>query len=150
MLYNMPWLIRDKKTGVYVAGSLDPPNPFDVDPHAEQRYEVNGYLDGGIYAYPAVLLQYTGAKDDSKEAREIYDGDIVQTMTMWSEKNIARVLWGDVHPMNRWYSGPTWLLHFENGLEGPLYPYCDRRNGYTVKIIGNVYEHPELFSEKPV
>lgn len=90
------------------------------------------------------LMQWTGAK----EAHEIYDGDIVEIMNCWSEKNIARVLWGDVHPMNRWHSGPTWLLHFENGLEGPLYPYCDYRNGYTVKIIGTIWQHPQLLQSK--
>ncbi len=142
MLYTVPWLICDKETGIYTVGSLDPPNPFDIDPHAEQKYQIHGYLDGGIYAYPAILMQFTGLTD--YHDKEIYDGDVVQITELYGAKQQAKVFWGPVTADYQWMNGETWLLHFTSGAEGPLYPYCKPLNYYRLEVIGNIYEHPGL------
>lgn len=70
-----------------------------------------------------IPLQYTGLKD--KNGIEIYEGDIVE----WRNKH--------------WYK-----VYFENG--------CYKADGYElesyakeeIKIIGNIYENPELLEQK--
>ena len=91
-----------------------------------------------------IFMQFTGLVD--KNGTEIYEDDIVKiTERSFGDTWVASVSWGKPQRINTWYAGETWLLQFTNpDLDAPLYPYCQRRNGHEVEIIGNIYENPEL------
>jgi uncharacterized phage protein (TIGR01671 family) len=83
-----------------------------------------GYQDCHDY-HKWIVMQYTGLKDAN--GKEIYEGDIVE-----------------------FFNGNTYKVAFEDGcfvLDGKrfwhgnneLYSYYN-----TIKIIGNIYENPEL------
>lgn len=91
------------------------------------------------------IMQYTGTKDS--EGQKIYDGDIIKITGMYGKIQYAKVIWGPVKNMYTWMNGETWLLHFSEGIEGPLYPYCQRHHGYEVSVAGNIYENTELLKE---
>jgi uncharacterized phage protein (TIGR01671 family) len=90
--------------------------------------------------------QYTGLKDEA--GREIYEGDILQVSSMYREKINASVSWERSEGTYTWMNAETWLLHFDNGTKGPLYPYTTPGSYYSVEIIGNIHEHPELLTQE--
>ena len=70
------------------------------------------------------LMQYTGLKD--KNGKEIYEGDIVEVMDL-----ICIVEWGEY----RWFFRE--IQKQDIGF-----------SGICMKIIGNIYENPELMEVK--
>lgn len=76
------------------------------------------------YIVDAIIMQYTGLKD--KNGKEIYEGDIVDT-----ENGIYEVLW--------YGEGACFRFHILGSLESPL-------NYDDIKVIGNIYENPELLA----
>jgi uncharacterized phage protein (TIGR01671 family) len=92
------------------------------------------------------LVQFTGLLDHN--GKEIFEGDIVQVLTVFDERQVAQVMWAKPKGSERWTVGETWIVRFENGIQGTLWPYCDEHNGYKVEIIGNVWEMPQLIEEK--
>lgn len=84
------------------------------------------------------LIQYTGVKD--KNGREIYEGDIVKS-TFSSIDGISIVYSDMKHsPFNRTPSTPFSVNLYPSG-ECCIWRYVE---SYDVKIIGNIYENPEL------
>lgn len=76
-------------------------------------------------------MQYTGFKD--KNGKEIYEGDIVRVVDVSFEKlgeAIGKVRWKSDRYEVRIVGNETWI---STTLTQP-----------NIKIIGNVYENPEL------
>ncbi|AXF32493.1 YopX family protein [Bacillus subtilis] len=80
-----------------------------------------------------IYMQYTGFKD--KNAREIYEGDIVKVTNGAEELGGVDTGIGKVEWLTKW--GFWNVSKIENGLGDLLF------NGY-VEVIGNIYEDPEL------
>lgn len=86
----------------------------------------------GFSSYPKddrwVLLQYTGMKD--KDGQEIFEGDILEK----PDGRRVKVVWCSTSV----FAG--WDLVAVNSLgELPIHPWAEEW-----KVIGNVYENPEL------
>lgn len=133
MLYNIPWLLLDKKTGTYAVGTLAIPDAFGSD---EQAYKIHGYLDGGIYPYPAaILMQCTPLKD--KHDTEIYQSDILELNCLgWGGpyKDRAVVVW----------EGFGWYFRFADGRLQPV----EQKWQSECEVIGNSYEHPDQLQQQ--
>jgi hypothetical protein len=90
---------------------------------------------------PETITQYTGLKD--KDGREIYKGDIVTGA--WGQP--SPVVWAVA------YSGPQWCTLDKNGEVDDFYggiggPVKINDDGLTtsVRVLGNIYENPELLN----
>lgn len=75
------------------------------------------------------LMQYTGLKD--KNGKEIYEGDIVEVI----DKYAKRVFTGEVS-----FIDASFVIKNDYSTN---YRWMD----YDVKVIGNIYENPELMEE---
>jgi uncharacterized phage protein (TIGR01671 family) len=94
------------------------------------------------------LLQFVGLFDDNGE--EIYEGYIVEVIdpseTKTSHKSVVRFgyngAWIDAHPVHK-EMGAAYIRK--------LYDYCDYGIGRGIvarcKIVGNIYQNPELLNE---
>lgn len=78
------------------------------------------------------FMQYTGLND--KTGREIYEGDIVEGINYNMELIKNPVIWE--------HSG--WYIGYADG-ERKLIDYLDSCS--ELKVIGNIYEHPELLKK---
>ncbi len=88
-----------------------------------------------IYVGEVELMQYTGLKD--KNGKEIYEGDIVEnsTQTVYLGHKYE-VVW------NKNYAGYQLM---SNGFASNI-PLI--QNFMSYKVIGNIYENPELLEEE--
>lgn len=97
--------------------------------------------------FDSLIMQYTGLKD--KNGKEIYEGDIVLYKHA-SYKDISRVLYyeevGSFVMEAIKEDDNTSMARFKKGtIRGFV---AGRVNGYDyVKVIGNIYENPELLEE---
>jgi hypothetical protein len=90
-----------------------------------------------------ILMQFTGLFDDT--GKEIYEGDIVEVTEMKTPPHRAvvhfdfRGAWIEANPLRK----ELGFSHIQL-----LYDYCDYGFGRgilsTCKVIGNIYENPEL------
>lgn len=87
-------------------------------------------------AHGMVLMMWTGLTD--KNGVKIYEGDLVEC---WSEGQMAI---GEVRCRidGWWFIYPSW----KNGMTWGLCPNYRRET--TVKILGNIYENPELMERE--
>lgn len=94
------------------------------------------------------IMQYTGLKD--KNGKEIYEGDIVLYKHA-SYKDISRILYHEevasfvMEAIKE--DDNTSMARFKKGTIREF--VAGRVNGYDyVKVIGNIFENPELLEEK--
>ena len=93
----------------------------DVQPHDTPYKEIE-LSDEGRYE----LMQYTGMKD--VKGVEIYEGDILQSEHYFKYKVV--------------FKGDCWRCEsFKNSR------FKNRFIGRDLKVIGNIYENPELLEE---
>src|SRR5690625_1826614 len=99
---------------------------YDVDINSDgQVIEYNYGYYAGSYDYP--IMQYTGLKD--KNGREIYEGDILEI------KHLMGCETGELI-----FKYGAFL--FDDG--GYSYLGDHLANSEYIKVIGNIYENPEL------
>lgn len=82
------------------------------------------------------LVQYTGLKD--KKGKEIYEGDIVRCRLHWMGENKEE-------------NFTVEYMKFSYKKVAGFYPFYGTLNAYEVtplRVIGNIYENPELLQVK--
>jgi uncharacterized phage protein (TIGR01671 family) len=101
----------------------------------------NNPLEALIEQIDYEVLMYTGLKD--KNGTEIYEGDIIRT----HENRIQKVIWHNngfklEYKFKRLYRGES---YWETRKDIELSETNNKRWG--IKVIGNIYENPELLKE---
>lgn len=119
------WYQGDKDTCLVFFGQKGR-IPFGIYNDAESRRLMTGDRNA-IFNAPAEILQFTGLKD--KNGKEIYEGDICEGHS----DGVGVITWTD----------------FDGGYD---YVFDDEANVGIwevkgIKIIGNIYENPELLPQ---
>lgn len=107
-------------------------------------------LDDAFDNKAAVALQFTGLKD--LNGKEIYEGDIIQYVYGKTDIRFALVEWGQYDDGE--YVGKVDTFIAKDSFNWPLsdlihgagynYGYAGQVKRDSIKIIGNIYENPEL------
>lgn len=91
-----------------------------------------------IHSANAILIQSSGRMD--KENVEIWNGDII-TMKSYSYQHLSGLKWevrySKIEMMFRFYC-----------ISNPKYSDEDIHGFYDLEVLGNIYEHPHLLTDK--
>jgi len=85
------------------------------------------------------LMQYTGLKD--KNGIEIYEGDIISVSNNYVLIGNCEIVWKGC---GFWFK----VVDFTSETYENLFVYDEA--GYALKVIGNIYENPELLKRQEV
>ena len=99
-----------------------------------------GDSDDYVSIKPETLGQYTGLKDIN--GKEIYEGDIIQYLYENCDEDDRYVVTWDDRDLRFGFVGiniDVWMA-----LEDM---YDDYNGDYSIKVIGNIYDNPELIKE---
>lgn len=96
----------------------------------------------------AIIMQCTGLKD--KNGKLIYEGDIIKYAEFdWTdfsfkdwETEIAQVVWGNTY--DNYYPAFDLKDTDFDGTNSFAYLFNE---GWTIEVIGNIYENPELLED---
>jgi len=100
-----------------------------------------------------MLMQFTGLKD--RNGKEIYEGDIVKVYRKDSFPSFNRAIiiyannYGSFLLQYTKPAHPNGILYQESihaNDDVTIFGYC---NYWKVKVIGNIYENPELLTQSP-
>ena len=109
----------------------------------------NGSNDANSVFEPSnrsfVIQQFTGLKD--KESRDIYEGDLLELHHTWETKlpHISPV-WIQFDGLAVVNAHPKYTNGMPRALQNFTYGYCAEHGFATCKIIGNIFENPELLA----
>lgn len=92
--------------------------------------------EGKLFRDDKILMQFTGLKDILD--KEIYEGDIVEC-----DYGFGKVIFNAGCFMVEWLSDTDVYMEFVFSRKG-MY---NRTNGERFKIIGNIFQNPELLYE---
>ena len=101
---------------------------FDFESYRNDQDSEYGNQDIDVKNMP--IMQFTGLKD-SKGA-DIYEGDIVKSIKY---NSTMKVIWGYC----------AWGLEKNEGISAPNFQQFGLED---LEVIGNIYENPELLSQK--
>lgn len=96
----------------------------------------------GYHEYNYVVQLFTGLLD--KNGKEIYEGDIVEYLQMFGSSKTDE--WNREKGIVRWWKDGWLPFVWENDMSGDDDWYSNHQKDY--RIIGNIYENPNLLSEK--
>lgn len=135
----------------------------EIDHISWLKDELNCIGDGITYmvlAEDLVLMQSTGLKD--KNGKEIFEGDILKFNDEWNEYCHEGYVDGSVEGVNyvevvkgeacfefgqTRYPESSLFIHMED--EHLSFAELIKDKDFEFKIIGNIYENPELLEIKP-
>jgi uncharacterized phage protein (TIGR01671 family) len=89
-----------------------------------------------------IYMQFTGIYDRNK--KPIYEGDIVEMF-----REVSRG--GDEHPYKgyvKYWEGSYFLFEKNEVWVDGVFDWCVSESKYYRKVIGNIYENPELLEAK--
>lgn len=125
------WNVEEKK--MYAVEAIDWSESTIVTCHLYDGKQTRKLYPNKEYGDDIEFMQYTGRKD--KNEKEIYEGDILET-----EGKLGVVRWDEVESRFRVYFASTGHSIAYN------YPISSFHN---YKLVGNIYENPELVEESP-
>lgn len=137
MVYNV---------GIFPTGEAMFPMDYgaELNNKTAPRFVESAFVEDGKEKWKDILMQFTGLKD--KNGKEIYEGEILKTCdNPKGETNIGRVEWRNYMAQFVWYcklkTGGAITCELSNHLE---------KEGIaeSYKIIGNIYENPDLLTKK--
>lgn len=81
-----------------------------------------------------IFLDYINLKD--RHGKEIYEHDLI---TLYPGGQVRLVIWQDQ------YSGWVAQKKMEDGSKHVVFFYNQKEKNNTIDVVGNLYEHPELW-----
>ncbi len=96
-----------------------------------------------------IIQQYIGMQDNT--GRDLYEGDIIEfdDTLIGGEKGIGEIMYDS----DMMYFGPAFSMWVIDSVPDPEKPNRSTRGAspfpYGGKIIGNIFENPEILSSRP-
>jgi uncharacterized phage protein (TIGR01671 family) len=110
-------------------------------PRKEMREITDDWFIGDIKQKGFVIMQYTGLKDYNK--KEVYESDIVTFTELDEDSCMGRE---DIHTgVIEWVADTAkWMFRYPSGQKRDLWTIANFEMISDFKVIGNIYENPEL------